>query len=1019
MKKTYILQLLAAFVLAACTAPTADSYLDFLYDNLSLPDRTDYSREYYADQVKLALQARNEMPWGSSVPEREFRHFVLPPRVNNEDLDTCRAVFFRQLKPRLQGLSMQEAILEVNHWCHEHVTYRPTNARTLSPLATLRTAYGRCGEESVFLVAALRSVGIPARQVYTPRWAHTDDNHAWVEAWADGRWWFLGACEPEPILNMGWFNESASRGMLMHTRVFGNYDGPEEVVSRQYGLTEINVIENYAPCRRLTVEVLDSLNRPVPDATVEFKVYNYAEFYSVARKQTDAAGRASLTAGLGDMLVWATAPASPSTSSASPSTSPLSPSASPSASPSSSSTSTSASPLSSPASPSATPYLLAFQHVSFARDSVVILHLRSAAIELSEALPLTGEREEGLCITPPPASTSLPAVAPELREENNRRLAREDSIRHAYEATMPDQRSRGNHAVIKAFLDSAATLGHSTLAESLLTVLPDKDLQDITLDVLLDNLPSSPSSSSSPSVPSASPVDGGPSAVAPSASPASVPSAPSSFGIACGDFVAALPASVAHPYLLSPRVERERLTAYKAPLRAALSGFDVHRLIAWTRDSLRIIDDQNPQHLRMQPLGVFRSRTADPLGRDIFFVAACRSLGIPARINEINGKVQYYDKEWTDVTFDTPSVSSTDGEVGKHLHTGTLHLTYTPTPHLPDPKYYTHFTLSRLDEQNQLQLLTYPEEATFLNTFAARNPNKDAEAATDGEGVALDAGTYLLTTGVRLADGSVRAHLQFFDIQPGATTTLPLVLRTAADAIAVIGSFNAENLYLPLTPLSSPSAQEATADEPPSTGPDNPATPTASPASTPTASPASTPSASPASTPSASPASPPSASPASPPSASPVDGGPSAVAPASAARGVSLLSTCGRGYYCLGLIAPNQEPTNHALRDIALVRRDFEQWGRKLVLLFDSPASAARFNFAEFSPQSGNALPSTTVWGCDIDGTIRQEVIEQLHLSSSALPIFLICDSFNRVVFVQQGYTIGLGEQLMKVIHQL
>ena len=894
MKKPTILLLLAALVLAACTQPTVDSYLDFLYDNLSLPDRTDYSREYYADQVNLALQARNEMPWGSSVPEREFRHFVLPPRVNNEDLDTCRAVFFRQLKPRLQGLSMQEAILEVNHWCHEHVTYRPTNARTLSPLATLRTAYGRCGEESVFLVAALRSVGIPARQVYTPRWAHTDDNHAWVEAWADGRWWFLGACEPEPILNMGWFNESASRGMLMHTRVFGNYDGPEEVVSRQYGLTEINVIENYAPTRRLTVEVLDSLDRPVPDATVEFKVYNYAEFYSVARKQTDASGRATLTAGLGDMLVWATVPASPS--------------------------------------------LLAFQQVSFARDSLVTLHLRCAAIERSEVLTLRGE---GLDITPPAVSANLPSVTPEQREENNRRLALEDSIRHTYEATMTDQRSRGNHSVITAFLDSAAALGHTTLAQSLLTVLPDKDLQDITLDVLLDNLPS--------------------------------PS-PSAFGIACDELVAALPASVAHPYLLSPRIERERLTAYKAPLRAALTGFDVHRLIAWTRDSLRIIDDQNPQHLRMQPLGVFRCRTADPLGRDIFFVAACRSLGIPARINEINGKVQYYDKEWNDVTFDTPSVSSTDGEVGKHLHTGTLHLTYTPTPHLPDPKYYTHFTLSRLDEQNQLQLLTYPEEATFLNTFAARNPNKDAEAATDGEGVALDAGTYLLTTGVRLADGSVRAHLQFFDIQPGVTTTLPLVLRTAADAIAVIGSLNAENLYQPL-----------------------PVNGTLYPASDP-------------------------ADGSSSAASNPADGAPSSIASSpdgEVGRGLSLLSTCGRGYYCLGLIAPNQEPTNHALRDIALVRSDFEQWGRKLVLLFDSPASAARFNFAEFSPQSGNALPSTTVWGCDIDGTIRQEVIEQLHLSSSALPIFLICDSFNRVVFVQQGYIIGLGEQLMKVIHQL
>ncbi len=72
--------------------------------------------------------------------------------------------------------------------------------------------YGRCGEESTFLVAALRSVGIPARQVYTPRWAHTDDNHAWVEAWADGKWYFLGACEPEPVLNLGWFNAPASRG---------------------------------------------------------------------------------------------------------------------------------------------------------------------------------------------------------------------------------------------------------------------------------------------------------------------------------------------------------------------------------------------------------------------------------------------------------------------------------------------------------------------------------------------------------------------------------------------------------------------------------------------------------------------------------------------------------------------------------------------------------------------------------------------------------------------------------------
>lgn len=130
---------------------------------MALPDKTDYSKAFYEENVALSLQARREMPWGKTVPEREFKHFVLPVRVNNENLDDSRKVFYAELKNRVKNLSMQDAILEVNHWCHEKVTYRPTDGRTSSPLASVCTAYGRCGEESTFLVAALRSVGIPAR----------------------------------------------------------------------------------------------------------------------------------------------------------------------------------------------------------------------------------------------------------------------------------------------------------------------------------------------------------------------------------------------------------------------------------------------------------------------------------------------------------------------------------------------------------------------------------------------------------------------------------------------------------------------------------------------------------------------------------------------------------------------------------------------------------------------------------------------------------------------------------------
>ena len=783
---------------------TRESYVDFLYQYMSLPDKTDYPRSFYEKNVDLSLQARAEMPWGSQVPEREFKHFVVPVRVNNENLDNSREVFYADLKERVKSLSMKEAILEVNHWCHEHVTYRPSDARTSSPLATLKTAYGRCGEQSTFTVAALRSVGIPARQVYTPRWAHTDDNHAWVEAWADGQWYFLGACEPEPVLNLGWFNESASRGMLMHTKVFGHYDGPEEVMSETPCYTEINVIDNYAPTSRIDVLVKDENGKPVKDALVEFKLYNYAEFYTVAKKQTDAEGKTFLTAGRGDMLLWVTKDGR-----------------------------------------------VKIQKVSFGKDKDVSLVLDS------QPLPQSLDVD----IVPPPVSGTLPAVTPEQRAGNNRRMAYEDSIRQAYEATMPVEDWRGNHKTIEQYL---AQTKNQVMARKLLSVISKKDLRDIQLDVLLDNEVAETDTSD----------------------------------IYCR-------------YVLSPRVENEWLTPYKAFFRQELKGIkQVEDLISWCRQNLKIDNGHNPQLLRMLPMGTYKSRLTDDMGRNIFFVSAARSLGFPARINEVNGKPQYYKNgAWFDVKYE----QRTEQQVAL----SPLKLNYQAVEHYDDPKYYIHFTLSKLVD-GEAQLLTYPEEATWKGDFQ--------------DGVELEKGDYLLTTGTRLASGKVLAHLERFTIG-GGKTAVDFTMREDNEEPQVIGSLNAENLY----------ADHQTKGE------------------------------------------------------------------------KSILSTTGRGFYILGLVAPNQEPTNHALRDISVYKQQMEQWGRKMVLIFKNEDEAQRFNYQEFSAM----LPSTVVWGTDINGKISQEVKDQLKLTSDSLPVFLVCDTFNRVVFCLQGYTINLGEQLMKVIRKL
>ena len=286
------------------TPEEADA-MRFLYAYMPVGDIADYDQSLVLANIRSSLLAKAEMSWGDSIPEDIFLHFVLPIRSNNETLDTSRSDFYAELKERIRDMSMYDAILEVNRWCHEKVVYSSTDGRTFSPSATVKTAFGRCGEEAPFTVAALRAAGIPARLIYTPRWAHTDDNHAWVEAWADGQWYFLGACEPDAALNSGWFVGPASRGLLMHSRVFGDYGQADEVIDRSEGLTEINVTHHYAPVSEVTVKVLDKTGRAVEGANVIFSIYNYAELYPAVRKTTGQTGTASLSAGRGTMVVWA------------------------------------------------------------------------------------------------------------------------------------------------------------------------------------------------------------------------------------------------------------------------------------------------------------------------------------------------------------------------------------------------------------------------------------------------------------------------------------------------------------------------------------------------------------------------------------------------------------------------------------------------------------------------------------------------------------------------------------------
>ena len=67
--------------------------LEFLYAYMPVADVTDYPTDYYLQNVRASFEAKEQMPWGKDIPEMIFRHFVLPVRVNNENLDTSRVEF--------------------------------------------------------------------------------------------------------------------------------------------------------------------------------------------------------------------------------------------------------------------------------------------------------------------------------------------------------------------------------------------------------------------------------------------------------------------------------------------------------------------------------------------------------------------------------------------------------------------------------------------------------------------------------------------------------------------------------------------------------------------------------------------------------------------------------------------------------------------------------------------------------------------------------------------------------------
>ena len=166
--------------------------------------------------------------------------------------------------------------------------------------------------------------------------------------------------------------------------------------------------------------------------------------------------------------------------------------------------------------------------------------------------------------------------------------------------------AKGNADEVHAFLQNAADSKQMQLRAKLLHQLTVKDKTDLKADILEQHMLLAP---------------------------------------AQGD----LPEEIYIPYLLSPRVEHETLTAFRRGLLDAFSAeqkeqfaADPHQLWDWILQHISSNDDREYGSLTTTPNALLKVGYGSHNSKKVLFTAICRTLGVPARINPETHAVQFY-----------------------------------------------------------------------------------------------------------------------------------------------------------------------------------------------------------------------------------------------------------------------------------------------------------------------------------------------------------------------------------------
>ncbi|MBQ2514512.1 MAG: hypothetical protein II535_04890, partial [Bacteroidales bacterium] len=300
----------------------------------------------------------------------------------------------------------------------------------------------------------------------------------------------------------------------------------------------------------------------------------------------------------------------------------------------------------------------------------------------------------------------------------------------------------------------------------------------------------------------------------------------------------------------------------------------------------------------ISPMGVVNFRRTDAHSRDIFFVAACRSLDIPCYLDNASNIVYVWENgDWQEVAFESKEVSPLEQMAVLTLH---------------NPKgytYYIHYTLQRF------------ENGEYVSYDFENDPRVEAR---DIE-LVLPAGKYCLSTGNRYSDGEVLSELHFFTLKEKDEYTIKI-----PELVPRNNTYG--HLDMNINKLNGKSLSD-------------------------------------------------------------------------------LLKESGKEKMILCLVAPGTEPTNHMAKEIAAKKADYEAWGGKMMFL----ANNSNWKKEKNQPANVEVLSQKV---SDVSEMVLAALQNAVHDGSlphttGERPVCLILDKDGNILFVSEGYHIGLGDLLL------